>query len=227
MRNTDFEVLTLIRDANIPGNVKLILYAVELRGEHFGKWSTLAADAGLRKDAYYSAKKKADDLGLLETVRRFNSSSVVTVNAEALRRVPRHSGNPEPKEGDADASSQSVRKTRTVIPENQNEHSGIQNEDSGIPERKYSIKDSCQGVPLRTTTNQEEPEGSSALATDRETSQGSDRPAGQSSQPWPANDSEPKEDFRPRPACSPHAQGHGYDPWCKDCIRLGSLAAGE
>lgn len=90
-QQTRLTVVDMIRDAQLPANVKALLWAVESRGCHYGRWQTLAADAGLSKNAYYRAKAKAEALGLLKVTRRYDASNVTTVNRQALEAVPRHS----------------------------------------------------------------------------------------------------------------------------------------
>jgi hypothetical protein len=116
-----------IRDARgIPGNVKHLLHVVASRGESgcTTACETLAGDMGVKKDAFYAARKSALDLGLLRGHRRWDDTTVYLVDADVLGTYLHHSGNPETGEPDKEERDSG----------NPERHSGNPDERSGYPE---------------------------------------------------------------------------------------------
>lgn len=212
-RSTRLEVIDLIRDAELPVQVKALLWAVESRGEHYGRCSTLAKDMGLGRNAYYRAKRKAEELGLLRVVRRYNSSNIVTVDVDALRAVPRHSeaGNHRPQ-------YETPPSPKRVGARAQN------GEPKALPE----------GAPLRSTlqgsTERRPRSGDAPWQRPLGSGLGSDWPgSAQSSPPRPASDSEPDtdemEDFRW--GSSPPPRQAPSDSGAPSVSSLGDTSPGE
>ena len=82
MRN---KALWAIRDARgLTAHQKAFLFVVESRGECSTKMTKNAQDMGLGKDSYYRARNPLIEWGIIEERRRFEDSTVYTVNLEAL-----------------------------------------------------------------------------------------------------------------------------------------------
>ncbi|GAB3782955.1 hypothetical protein [Nocardioides pacificus] len=123
------EAIFAIREARgLNGNQKSLLYTVESRGVSFAKWHTIAADAGLGRDAFYKAKGQLVASGLLVEQRRWNDTTNYRVDLPSLERLasPGGSGNPESTRDD-------VPGIRQTIP-------GIRKASSGNPESKETPK---------------------------------------------------------------------------------------
>src|SRR5262249_29713154 len=77
------EVLWAIRDCRtLNAREKSLLYAVETRGVHFGTWETVAADAGLGRDGFYSCRRRLEARGALMVTERPGRTTLHEVNAD-------------------------------------------------------------------------------------------------------------------------------------------------
>jgi hypothetical protein len=83
MRN---EVVWAIRDSRaLNAAEKAFLYAVETRGTAYGTWQTVAADAGMKRDAYYATRRRLAKSGALTVTERPGRTTVHEVNAAWFR----------------------------------------------------------------------------------------------------------------------------------------------
>lgn len=80
---------------------------------HFGTWETVAADAGMRKDAYYRWRGSLEEKGVLSVTERPGTTTVHEVNADwfAKATIPENENDPSGKGGNA-------------LPGNENDPSG-------------------------------------------------------------------------------------------------------
>lgn len=77
------EVLWAIRDCrSLNAQEKALLWAIESRGVHYGTWETVAADAGMKRDAYYRWRGGLEDKGVLSVTERPGRTTVHEVNAD-------------------------------------------------------------------------------------------------------------------------------------------------
>jgi hypothetical protein len=82
-RSVRLEVLWAIRDSRtLNAQEKALLWAVESRGVHYGTWQTVAADAGMKKDAYYKWRGRLEAKGVLQVTERPGRTTVHEVKAE-------------------------------------------------------------------------------------------------------------------------------------------------
>jgi hypothetical protein len=77
------EVMWAIRDCRtLNAQEKALLWAIESRGIHYGTWETVAADAGMKKDAYYRWRGDLESKGVLSVTERPGRTTVHEVNAD-------------------------------------------------------------------------------------------------------------------------------------------------
>lgn len=106
--NVRLEVLFHIRDARgLNAKEKAFLFVTESRGVMFSKWDKAAADMGLSKRGYYDARASLLAKDLIREERRFDNTTVYTVNADAFPYGEQHShsGNDHSRMGNADSRS--------------------------------------------------------------------------------------------------------------------------
>lgn len=90
-------VLWAIRDSRaLSAPEKALLYAVETRGVHYGTWETVAADAGMKRDAYYRWRARLETRGVLSVTERPGRTTVHEVNADwfSLDTIPANAKDP-------------------------------------------------------------------------------------------------------------------------------------
>lgn len=82
-RQVSLEVIWAIRDCRtLNAQEKSLLWAIESRGIHYGTWETVAADAGMKKDAYYRWRRSLEAKGVLSVTERPGKTTVHEVNAD-------------------------------------------------------------------------------------------------------------------------------------------------
>jgi hypothetical protein len=83
VRNMRPPVMWAIRDCRfLNASEKALLWAVESRGVHYGTWETVAADAGMKRDAYYRWRQSLEAKGVLSVTTRPGRTTLHRVNAE-------------------------------------------------------------------------------------------------------------------------------------------------
>lgn len=129
-RSVRLDVLWAIRDSrDLKAPEKALLWAVESRGVHYGTWRTVAADAGMKKDAYYAWRARLEAKGALRVTERPGRTTVHEVNAEWFGIT----GSAESHNGDSGKSEKTFR------------------ESAKDPSEISVMKENPQGDPLKGT----------------------------------------------------------------------------
>jgi hypothetical protein len=135
-----------IRDCRtLNAQEKALLWAIESRGIHYGTWETVAADAGMKKDAYYRWRGSLEAKGVLSVTERPGTTTLHEVNAdwfdkESLPGIP----------------NEDVGKSGRTNPRKQNALSGhpvMEGDQEGHPVRgvlKIDIQEKEPSSSLRT-----------------------------------------------------------------------------
>lgn len=122
------EVLWAIRDSRaLKAADKAFLYAVETRGTAYGTWETVAADAGMKRDAYYTTRRRLESYGVLSVTERPGRTTVHEVNADWFH----HETLPEIPNDPSGLAAQGV----TEIRNNPSGFSVMKEEQEGYPVR--------------------------------------------------------------------------------------------
>lgn len=75
-------VMWAIRDCRLlNAQEKALLWAIESRGVHYGTWETVAADAGMKRDAYYNWRPRLVAKGVLSATTRPGRTTLHEVDA--------------------------------------------------------------------------------------------------------------------------------------------------
>lgn len=89
-RQVNLEVVWAIRDSrSLNASEKSLLWAVESRGVHYGTWETVAADAGMKRDAYYRWRRGLEARGVLSVTERPGKTTLHEVNGEWFAKTDR------------------------------------------------------------------------------------------------------------------------------------------
>ena len=124
-RAVRLEVLWSIRDCRtLCAQEKVLVWAIESRGVHYGTWETVAADAGMKRDAYYRWRGQLEAKGVLTVTERPGRTTVHEVNADWFT-LDTPTGIRNEDNGIPEGTLTASRKDRCGIPVMNGDHQGV------------------------------------------------------------------------------------------------------